>query len=460
MTIFKSKCLKTAVNSRLMTSISSNLLFFIFVFILGANISVTKARAQEEIVIEALQESAVKVFLDITPRYDEYVKTEIPFVNYVRDRKQAQVYIMLTTQQTGSGGTEHTITFTGQLNCAALNDTLVFVSKQNDSEESIRIGIVQYLKMGLIRYVNTTPLREFLSINFKLGTDQSNKSKVVDKWDYWVFNINTTNRLNGEKSRKTFSSSGSLSADRVTPDWKASFNISANYNRRDNTTSTCTSSYYTRSQNFRGLVVKSLSEHWSNGIFVNAESSSINNIESSYDISPAVEYNVFPYSESTRREFRLLYRVGFVDSRYNEETVYYKMRDTLFRENLSATYEIKERWGSISSSIEGSNYLHDLSLNRLELNNNINLRLFEGLSLDFMGNVSMIHDDLSIPNEGATDEEILLNVKKLASKYEFSVSLGLRYTFGSIYSNVVNPRFGSQIRGGGGVPGGGPGGSR
>ena len=63
--------------------------------------------AQEnEIEQTKLQEKAIKVFLDVTRRFDEYFRSEIPFVNYVRDRKQAQVYIMLTQQRTGAGGNQ------------------------------------------------------------------------------------------------------------------------------------------------------------------------------------------------------------------------------------------------------------------------------------------------------------------------------------------------------------------
>jgi len=46
----------------------------------------------------------------------------------------------------------------------------------------------------------------------------------------------------------------------------------------------------------------------------------------------------------------------------------------------------------------------------------------------------------------ATEEEILLEQRQLATQYDYFLSLGLRYTFGSIYSNVVNPRFGGLDR--------------
>ncbi len=46
------------------------------------------------------------------------------------------------------------------------------------------------------------------------------------------------------------------------------------------------------------------------------------------------------------------------------------------------------------------------------------------------------------PKEDASFEDILLRLKQLQTNYSYSLSLGLSYSFGSIYSNVVNPRFG------------------
>jgi len=55
----------------------------------------------------------------------------------------------------------------------------------------------------------------------------------------------------------------------------------------------------------------------------------------------------------------------------------------------------------------------------------------------------MVHDQLSLVKGGATTEEILLHRKELETQYRYYVSFGLTYTFGSIYNNVVNPRFSS-----------------
>jgi hypothetical protein len=56
----------------------------------------------------------------------------------------------------------------------------------------------------------------------------------------------------------------------------------------------------------------------------------------------------------------------------------------------------------------------------------------------------MIHDQLGLPKGGASTEEILLQTKRLSTQYTYYSSFGLSYTFGSIYNNVVNPRFGNN----------------
>ena len=75
------------------------------------------------------------------------------------------------------------------------------------------------------------------------------------------------------------------------------------------------------SSSFNGLYVRSLGEHWSAGAYVSAESSTYSNLDFALSFAPALEYNVFPYSQGTRRQLRLLYRAGVNPTRYREETL-------------------------------------------------------------------------------------------------------------------------------------------
>ncbi len=101
-------------------------------------------------------------------------------------------------------------------------------------------------------------------------------------------------------------------------------------------------------------------------------------------------------------------------------------------------------------SMEASNYFHDWSKNRLELDGNLRVRIFKGLSINFNGEVAFIHDQLSLEKGDVTDAERLLDLKELQTAFTVEGSIGITYTFGSIYNNIVNPRFGGGGGGGGG----------
>jgi hypothetical protein len=61
---------------------------------------------------------------------------------------------------------------------------------------------------------------------------------------------------------------------------------------------------------------------------------------------------------------------------------------------------------------------------------------------------SWIHDQLSLLGREPTFEEQLLRLRELPRTSDYFISIGFQFTFGSIFTNVINPRFGSS-RGGG-----------
>ena len=164
---------------------------------------------------------------------------------------------------------------------------------------------------------------------------------------------------------------------------------------------------------------------------------------------PGIEYDIFPYSESTRRQLRLLYKVGFNYVNYMDSTIYDKTEESLWLHSITAAYEVVQKWGSINMSLGYSNYFHDWSKNNLSMDGYLSLRIAKGLSVTVGGGASIIHDQLGLVKGGATTEEVLLRRKELATQFQYFTSFGFSYTFGSIYNNVVNPRFGNS--GGGGM---------
>jgi len=120
----------------------------------------------------------------------------------------------------------------------------------------------------------------------------------------------------------------------------------------------------------------------------------------------------------------------------------HRQSDLLAQHSLSSTIAYRQPWGTVGASLGGSQYLDDTSKYRLSTYFNADLRVAKGTSLRLNGAVSSIRDQLSLPREAATDEEILVRQRQLATSYSYYVSIGVSYTFGSIYNTVVNPRFG------------------
>ena len=400
---------------------------------------------EDQIDIEALKKDAPKVYIDCGMCDIDYIRTEITFVNYVRDRKEAQVHILVTTLRTGSGGREYTIFFIGQHEFEGINDTQKYFSEQADTQDEIREGMVKALKIGLMSYVGKTPIARRIRISF---TEEAKPEAVADKWNFWVFSISGSGSFSGEESYKYRSLRSSFTASRVTPELKISISLSGYHSKRKYIYDDETIESTSENLNFYGLFVKSLSDHWSVGVSLGAASSIFKNIKFALSPAPAIEYNLFPYSDSTRRQLRFLYKIGFNTVHYREETIYNKTSENLWNESLSVTLDLRERWGSISTSLEGSHYLHDFKKNRLTLFTILNLRLFKGLNFFTFGGGSRIRDQLSLVKGGASLEEVLLQRKQLETNYDYFFSIGLSYTFGSIFTNVVNPRFGSHGYGG------------
>jgi len=411
------------------------------VLILFLNVSAVTARAiahEHAARSDSLEKaSAVKVYPDGSFDWD-YIKNSTPYVNYVRDRVDAELYLLITARMTGVGGYEHTITIVGQKQFAGMNDTLVHCSKPTDALETIRAGVVGALKMALMRYVARTPIGENIAISYR---GNAKPTEVNDSWDSWIFSVSCSPSISGSEVDKRTSFYSSLSADRVTPELKFSLDAYSSYSESEQQLPSKTLNIIKRTHSFSALVVKSVGEHWGAGATGRAFAQSYMNKKDYYTIAPAIEYSVFPYAESTRRSLAIFSEVVFTDVTYNEMTIYDKAAEKLWSYRISLPGSIKEPWGSLYSDITWQQYLHDGSIYRLSIYPTISFQVAKGLWLNMGGSYSRIHDQIDQPRRTLTDEEVLLNLKTLASTYDYSFSFGISYTFGSIYSNVVNPRF-------------------
>lgn len=409
----------------------------------------------------AAQDSALRVFFDCQGFASgcdfDYLRTEITFVNWVRNREDAQVHVLVTIQTTGSGGTEYTVTLIGRGRFAGRADTLRYVAGKTDTKDDQRRGLAHLLKLGLASSAATTPLAPHLEVTFSAPSRGGLQRQARDPWNYWVYSATMNGFFNGQKSINSQSLFGSLSANRVTDAWKILLSFNESYDRGsfdipvfDSSgaqVGTQTVVSIARSYGGDALVVKSLGPHWSAGSEVSANRSTFNNEDLVFSAGPALEYDIFPYSASTRRMLRFNYRVAVNYFNYSDTTIFEKTHEVLFTQVVSAVLSVTQPWGSSSVSLTGSNFLHDFSKNRLDLFGSLSFRVVRGLSFNVFGNVSLVHDQLFLPKAGASESQILLQRRALATNYQYFASVGLSYSFGSKINNIVNPRFG---RSGGG----------
>jgi hypothetical protein len=314
------------------------------------------------------------------------------------------------------------------------------------------------LKLGLVRYLVGTPAAQQLQIEVTQPAGGAappvTAAQARDPWNAWVLSIGGNANSNGESTQTFTNINANFGANRITAAWKINLGFNGSYGRQsftyglsgDRGDTTVVS--LRRSYNANGMLVKSVNGNTSVGARLNAGTSTFGNTELSINIEPAIEYNVFPYAESTRRQLLVSYGAGVRSQRYREETIYSQFEETRPVHSLQTSYSTRQTWGNLSFGVSGQQYLHDTSLYNLNFSTGTSVNVARGLRVNLNGNYSMVRDQLNIAKRNLTAEEVLLRQQQLATSYRFFASFGLSYRFGSAVQNVVNPRFGG---GGGGI---------
>jgi hypothetical protein len=414
---------------------------FLAVFFPAVLCAGAQAPAQEP--PSAQPAAAVRVFVDCHGGCDStYIRKELNFVDHVRDKEAADVHILITTERAGGGGEMYTLSFMGLRRFAGINDTATYLTQQADTDDDIRRGLVRVLKLGLVRYVAATPVRDSLDVIYRQPPvrDQAAQS-TQDPWNFWVFRLRGNASTSGEESETTVRLNSSVTASRVTEAWKLSASYNGNY-RHSRYSFEDEEDYVavSRDASASGLIVKSLGAHWGGGGRISMATSTYNNQKLTLAALPAIEYNFYPYDESTRRQLTFTYSLGVRQFEYHELTIYGKTEETAVSHALAVNWDMQEPWGNLDLQFDASQYIPDGYKYRLSIEGGAEVRLFKGFSLNLYGSAARIRNQIYLPAEGATDEEVLLRLRQIATGYDYGFSVGFSYTFGSVFNNVVNAR--------------------
>jgi hypothetical protein len=392
-----------------------------------------------EALSDTARKNSVNIFIDCSTCDLDYFREQLTYLNFVRESTDAHVHILITSQVTGSRGTEYSLLFLGQKQFAGQIDTLMCNTLQDATPDEIRKTLAKMIKLGTVRYIAKFPVSALIDISYY--TPQVQKI-VEDKWHSWVLQIDFGGYASGEDSYSSTSLWSSLSAQKVTPDWKLQFEAGNYYTENVYKLSDYKLKTIYRENYFNHKAVKSLTNHWSVGEGLSVSTTTYSNYDLFYSIYPLIEYDLFPYDQSTRKQLRVLYGVGYEHSDYIDTTIFNKTKEGRYGQKFMISFQLKQKWGSVTMTARSFNYLDNFSLHNIRLQPEISWRIFKGLSFTLSGTIGWLRDQINLPKAGLSYEEILLKQKQLATSYFYSTNFGLTYSFGSIYNNVVNPRFG------------------
>jgi hypothetical protein len=389
--------------------------------------------------------AGLKVYINCTYCYKDYLRTQITWANFVQDQFVSNVDLTITSLPTGSGGDAYQLQFAGKKELVGLRDTLKFTSNAINTENEIREMLLRRVKLGLVRYAACSSAGDCLKIESDVAKDSLDlgigSNPEDDPWNAWVFRVGANGNVGAQKVYQSCYFRGSLSASQVKETHKLTINIWNSYSEQRYNYTGLKATYILRSQSASVNYVHSLNNHWSAGGFAYTERSDFSNYDLYQNLAAALEYNVFPYQDAQTRMLTFSYRVGFTYYDFQEETIFNKTVDRIPSQNIQVSTTFTKDWGQFSAGIQAASFLNDFEKNHLYVWSNFDIRIFKGLSANAYINYSIQRDQINIRLNGASQEEVLLRQQELLSGFELNMYLGLSYRFGSIYNNVVNPRF-------------------
>ncbi len=390
-------------------------------------------------------EPRLRVFLDCpTGGCDRnYLIIELPFVLWTQDRLDADIHALITRLNTAAGGSAYTINLLGRGLFAGKFDTLGATVPPNSTDEMRRRELARVLKIGLVPYAIRVSDSSPFSLRYDppVNVTPGGTAVIADPWDFWVYRVRANGSGNAESLNSSYQLTGGLNASRITEDLKISFNANEEY--RANTFTLSDSSERTfilRSSDVSARIVRSVSDHWSIGTRLTGGRSDFRNQEAFGGLDVSAEYNYFPWRDATTRQLLVALAVGGRYFDYKETTIYGLTTELRPIARAILAGESRQQWGTVDGSIRYTHFLHNAKTYNLSFNGRMQLRLTRGLALELRGDAAKVNDQLFLRRGGATDSEVLTRQRALATNFRIGGSVGLTFTFGSIYNTFVNPR--------------------
>jgi len=384
----------------------------------------------------------VKIFLDCDRCDQEFLRQNLGNVEFVRDQDLGDVHVFVVTQRNGAGGQSFEMEFIGKADLEAINYKLTFSTDANMTNDDERRRVMEYLKLGLVRFWIARGTLDDVVVNVpKPEIEAEEKAEEKDPWNYWLFSVGANGFFNGQEQNKRSNINFNVSARRVTE--KNKFSLFARYGE-NKSTFTFDGEDIVAFNNSKRLNINdilSINDHWSYGFFGSIGTSTFSNFDLFWTFRPAIEYSFFDYAESAKKQLTISYRNGIRFNDYIEQTVFLEEDEYLWEHGLLLGGRLNQEWGNLNAEVSFNQFLDDTSLYSVNFFLGTNVRLFKGFNFNVSGSYSITRNQINIPGGDLSVEELLLQQQQLQSGFNYFVSVGFNYAFGSIYNTIVNPRF-------------------
>lgn len=381
------------------------------------------------------QEKKLKVYIDC--RCDEnYLKQETSFLEYVRDQDLADIEIFVRDERNPTGSRSFEIKIDGNNDYEGISSSTVAVGYVNDTSSTLRDKLLNKLKLALVPFLD----KGNYTLKVDIDSNFEDLSINDDKWKNWVFELSGSYNNDKEESRQTNRYEIEFEIDKLTEDWRIGMELKRNESNRKFFSEDDVYTSNRKSTSFNGRIVRSISDHFSAGAFFGLYQNTYENIDLNRYIAPAIEYSFYPYEDVLSKEITLAYRIGVGKRNYIEKTIYGYEKQKLSSQTLSLNIRFRQKWGNISSYLNATQFLNDGSKKRFSLRSDLDIRVYEGLAVRLSGNINLIREQYNLAAGSTSIEDLLLQQRQIATDYRTNFSVGLSYTFGSIYNSIINTR--------------------
>ncbi|MES2588901.1 MAG: hypothetical protein V4622_07970 [Bacteroidota bacterium] len=389
-------------------------------------------------------QTSLSVFLDCSNGgecFIDFIRQELNILNFVRDRTDADVQIMITNQWNSNGGAISNLILIGRNSFESLSDTASYYIDPNLTEDEKRHLLAKNIKSALFPFLLQTEIGKEIEINFPSREGVKLDSIAKDPWNFWVFQLGVNGSSDGNENYFNMSGSGYFSINRETEKSRtgAYFNTYLSKQEYKDNGETYIYDFQTYSAELNHSA--KLNEHFAVGISNFYMNSIFSNYKHRFSSQPRLEYSIFPYKDFNTKRLVFGVEIGPQYQQYMDTTIYLKTKETLLQQNLSLISSFTKPWGSINIGFFWSNYFHDISKNQFSINGAISTRLFKGLNLAIWGNYAFVHDQINIRKGDIPVDQLLVKNKELLSSYNFNLGMGISYRFGSKNNNQVFPSF-------------------